>query len=118
MKKENIKLTPGSASEWYDLGVSLMRQSRFGDAINAFNRAAELASAELASSAELAAAELVSSAELVDLSPKDTSAPSPVQNPESYARAAFLNDIIRKSLASIEIIREIIGFVNKDLMNP
>ena len=75
MKKENIEITPGSASEWYDLGVSLMRQTRFGDAINAFNRAAELASCEL-------------------------------------------DDIKKKSLASIGVIREIIGFVNKDLMNP
>ena len=75
MKKENIEITPGSASEWYDLGVSLMRETRFGDAINAFNRAAELASSEL-------------------------------------------DDIKKKSLASIGVIREIIGFVNKDLMNP
>lgn len=75
MKKENIEITPGSASEWYDLGVSLMRETRFGDAINAFNRAAELASGEL-------------------------------------------YDIKKKSLASIGVIREIIGFVNKDLMNP
>ena len=75
MKKENIETTPGSASEWYDLGVSLMRETRFGDAINAFNRAAELASCEL-------------------------------------------DDIKKKSLASIGVIREIIGFVNKDLMNP
>lgn len=75
MKKENIEITPGSASEWYDLGVSLMRETRFGDAINAFNRAAELASGEL-------------------------------------------DDIKKKSLASIGVIREIIGFVNKDLMNP
>ena len=49
----------------------------FGDAINAFSRAAELASGELENS-----------------------------------------DIKKKSLASIEVIREIIGFVNKDLMNP
>ena len=77
MKKENIETTPGSASEWYDLGVSLMRQTRFGDAINAFSRAAELASGELENS-----------------------------------------DIKKKSLGSIEVIREIIGFVNKDLMNP
>lgn len=77
MKKENIEITPGSASEWYDLGVSLMRETRFGDAINAFNRAAELASGELKNS-----------------------------------------DIKKKSLASIGVIREIIGFVNKDLMNP
>ena len=75
MKKENIEITPGSASEWYDLGVSLMRETRFGDAINAFNRAAELASCEL-------------------------------------------DDIKKKSLASIGVIREIIGFGNKDLMNP
>lgn len=75
MKTENLEITPGSASEWYDLGVSLMRETRFGDAINAFNRAAELASCEL-------------------------------------------DDIKKKSLASIGVIREIIGFVNKDLMNP
>ena len=54
-----------------------MRQTRFGDAINAFSRAAELASGELKNS-----------------------------------------DIKKKSLASIEVIQEIIGFVNKDLMNP
>ncbi|MGN0189057.1 MAG: tetratricopeptide repeat protein [Candidatus Cryptobacteroides sp.] len=76
MKKENIKITPGSASEWYDLGVSLMRQTRFGDAINAFQESARLAD------------------------------------------AGGLEDIKKKSLASVEVIRDIIGFVNKDLMNP
>ena len=77
MKKENIEITPGSASEWYDLGVSLMRETRFGDAINAFNRAAELASGKLENS-----------------------------------------DIKKKSLASIGVIREVIGCVDKDRMNP
>lgn len=101
MKKENIETTPGSASEWYDLGVSLMRQTRFGDAINAFSRAARLASGEL----DL-------------LSAKDVPDPSPSLNPDSSPRATSLNDIKRKSLASIEVIQEIIGFVNKDLMNP
>ena len=95
MKKENIEVTPGSASEWYDLGVSLMRQTLFGDAINAFNRAAELAS-EGPASEEFVSGESASG----NLALED------------------LADIKKKSLASIEVIQEIIGFVNKDLMNP
>lgn len=95
MKKENIEVTPGSASEWYDLGVSLMRQTRFGDAINAFNRAAELASEGPASEG--------------------------LASGESASGSLALEDLVnirKKSLASIEVIQKIIGFVNKDLMNP
>ena len=110
MKKENIEVTPGSASEWYDLGVSLMRQTRFGDAINAFNRAAELAS-EGPASEEFVSGESVSG----------RPASEGLASEESASGNLALEDLVnirKKSLASIEVIQEIIGFVNKDLMNP
>lgn len=64
----------GAAVEWLDLGLAFMRESRFGEAINALRNAAEAhdASAEVRS----------------------------------------------KALAAIEVIDDINGFVNTDLMNP
>ncbi|MGN1045993.1 MAG: hypothetical protein ACI4QG_02750 [Candidatus Cryptobacteroides sp.] len=115
MKKENIEVTPGSASEWYDLGVSLMRQTRFGDAINAFNRAAELASEGPAS--EGPASEEPASEEFVSGRPASEGLTSG-ESASGNLVLEDLADIKKKSLASIEVIQEIIGFVNKDLMNP
>lgn len=66
------KRTPGSAGEWYDLGVFFRRNARFGEAMNAFMKAAETGDDTLRSKAE----------------------------------------------ASIELLKEINGFVNTDLMNP
>lgn len=70
---ESIRKTPGSPSEWYDLGVFYRKNARFGEAMNAFRMAAETAN----------------------------------------------DDSLRaKALASIELLKEINGFVNVDLMNP
>ncbi len=70
---ESIRNTPGSPSEWYDLGVFYRKNARFGEAMNAFRMAAETAN----------------------------------------------DDSLRaKALASIELLKEINGFVNVDLMNP
>lgn len=63
-----------NAQELYDLGISLRQQERFGEAINAFRKAAVAEDAT--------------------------------------------DELIKKSLASVELIQEIKGFVNKDLMNP
>jgi len=63
-----------NAAELLDKAEQLRRESRFGDAINAFR---EAASAEDAT-----------------------------------------DDIRCKALASVELIQEINGFVNADLMNP
>lgn len=70
-KNCNMK-TPGSAEEWFDLGVSLRQDARFGEAMNAFMNAADTDDVLLRS----------------------------------------------KALASIELLKEINGFVNADLMNP
>jgi len=83
--KPDINTTPGSAAQWYDLGVSHMRLARFGDAVNAFQNAADAASEE-------EAAGVLASGE-----------------------AAVLRS---RASASIELIQEINGFVNTDLMNP
>ncbi len=73
MEIMNFQKTPGTASEWYDLGVFLRQNARFGEAINAFMKAAETAS----------------------------------------------DDVLKsKALASIDLLKEINGFVNADLMNP
>lgn len=76
MPVETDICAPGSASQWYDLGVLYRQNARFGDAINAFQTAADLA---LEESCEL---------------------------------------LRSRAIASIELIREINGFVNADLMNP
>ena len=79
--EEQIKLL-------YETGVEHRRNSRFGDAINAYEEAAALG--------EKAAA----------------SCPS-----DSAERREYL-DFAVKSRASAELIREINAFVNTDLMNP
>ena len=71
-KKDCYMKTPGSAEEWYDLGVFLRQNARFGEAMNAFLKASETEDDALRS----------------------------------------------KALASIELLKEINGFVNADLMNP
>lgn len=43
MQENTDRTTPESAAEWYDSGVSLRQQARFGEAVNAFRKAAELA---------------------------------------------------------------------------
>ncbi len=73
MKEYVNENTPGSPSEWYDLGVFYRRNARFGEAMNAFRMAAET-----------------------------TDDPS----------------LKAKALASIDLLKEINGFVNVDLMNP
>ena len=60
--------------ELYSLGVEYRKNTRFGDAINAFRAAA--------------------------------------------AAPDATDEIIKKSLASVELMQEINGFVNVDLMNP
>lgn len=82
-------ITPGPASQWYDLGVSFRKSARFGEAINAFQKAADLAVEELSRGDSL---------------------------PRADREAA--ETLLSRSIASIELIREINGFVNTDLMNP
>lgn len=76
----------------YALGVKYRQEGRFGDAINAFYAAAEMAGSLLAS--------------MGDGSGSIASGMSAIE------------DIKKKSLASVELIQEINGFVNTDLMNP
>ncbi len=64
----------GAAAEWLDLGLAFMRESRFGEAINALRNAAEA-----------------------------TDAPAEVRG---------------KAVAAIDVINDINGFVNTDLLNP
>ncbi len=51
--------TPVSPQEWYETGVLLRKQERFGEAINAFARAAELASDEKIRAAAIASIDLI-----------------------------------------------------------
>ncbi|MGM9747678.1 MAG: hypothetical protein ACI3ZN_02675 [Candidatus Cryptobacteroides sp.] len=73
----------------YEIGVEHRRNSRFGDAINAYEEAAALAEKAAASCSSDSAAE----------------------------RREYL-DFAVKSRASADLIREINAFVNTDLMNP
>ena len=92
MYKDDKSGTPGSPEEWFGLGVLYRRSSRFGEAINAFSSAAEAAAGELASVSASAA--------------------------DGTEKKAALEALRSKSLASIELLKEINGFVNADLMNP
>ena len=87
---KELKKTPGSPEEWYDLGVLYRRNARFGDAVNAFSMAAETAGDELASSC----------------------------GTDGMSRKNALAALRSKALASIELLKDINGFVNADLMNP
>lgn len=69
----------------FELGVKYRQECRFGDAINVFASAVEIA-------------------EKSDCSDE--------------ADKNVLQEIKEKSLASIELMQEINGFVNMDLMNP
>ena len=59
MEDVNNTMTPGSASEWYDLGVFYRRNARFGDAINAFLSAAEVAEDEALKAKAMASVALI-----------------------------------------------------------
>lgn len=87
--------TPGSPTEWFDLGVSLRQQACFGDAMNAFMMAAETAVEEMK--------------RIRDVFPR---------NPAVENDIAALESLRSRALASVELLKEINGFVNVDLMNP
>lgn len=89
---ENISGIAASLEKQFDAAVSLRQQGRFGDAVNAFMAVAEEADVEINRPAD------------------------PTGDPlDSVVRLKELRD---SSLASVELIRRITGFVNKDLMNP
>lgn len=86
---------PGSPAEWYDLGVFFRMNNRFGEAMNAFAEAAR------------AAEDLLAGSDGTDSS-GDT----------CTEKKRELERIRTNSLASLDLLREINGFVNTDLMNP
>lgn len=75
------------AEATYGRAVALRQSGKFGEAINAFREAAELAESGL-------------------------------EDAEAGQERNAMQEIIKKSLASVELIQEINGFVNTDLMNP
>ena len=92
----NISDAAGRVRKIYAIGVDLRRAARFGEAINAFREAACLAD-DLA--ADIDHIEMESADEIRDM------------------KNALL-EIRSRALASVELIQEINGFVNVDLMNP
>lgn len=90
---------PGSPAEWYDLGVFFRMNNRFGEAINAFSEAVRAAEDELSRL----------SADIPDAS---------ASGPAGPERIRGLERIRASALASIDLLKEINGFVNTDLMNP
>ncbi|MCM1176734.1 MAG: hypothetical protein NC115_06615 [Bacteroidales bacterium] len=92
--------TPESAAQWYDLGVFYRQNARFGDAVNAFQKAADLALEESRGTSVTGEA---------------VNGTVPVDCPEIQPVPETLRS---RALASIELIKEINGFVNVDLMNP
>lgn len=83
------------ARKHYEEGVSLRQETRFGEALNAF----------------MAAIAAVDEALSAVASGSDSGAVSADSD-------ASLLEIRSRSEASIGLLREIIGFVNTDLMNP
>ncbi len=105
MNNLEINSTPGSPREWFELGVSLRKAERFGEAINAFSRAAQCAEDQIAVSDNVAGKIAVSG----DV---------PATDCDSQTARAEAEKIRSESLASIELIQEIRSFANTDLMNP
>lgn len=83
-----VEKTPESAAEWYGFGVFLRMNGRFGEAINAFMEAADVAEKEISGC------------------------------PDDVETIKALEEIRSKAFASVDLLKEINGFVNKDLMNP
>ncbi len=98
MGAQNDMKSPVSPQEWYEAGVLYRREERFGEAINAFARAAELASEEMTGIR--------------------ASSPSGAVSPEGEEKISELSKIRAAALASIDLIHEITSFANTDLMNP
>lgn len=92
----NISDAAGRVRQIYAKGVELRRAACFGEAINAFREAACLAD-DLA--ADIDHIEMETADEILDM------------------KNALL-EIRSRALASVELIQEINGFVNADLMNP
>ncbi len=105
MGTQNDKNSPVSPLEWYEAGVLLRQEERFGEAINAFARAAELADEEIAAAETFSECGVPPTAGLQE---KATEGDNIFE----------LRKIKATSLAFIELIREINSFANTDLMNP
>lgn len=82
----------------YDIAVGLRQNARFGEAINMFMRAADESSA------------LLSRIDAADHRNCSDCAPEDIRN--------ALLQIRSRAKASVELLQEINGFVNTDLMNP
>ncbi len=107
MGVQNDMKSPVSPQEWYEAGVLFRREERFGEAINAFARAAELASEEMAG---------IKSA-LSD-GAEQCERPTSTDEGVDKDRLSELEKIRAAALTSIDLIREITSFANTDLMNP
>ncbi len=107
-KHDNMK-SPASPQEWYEAGVSLRARERFGEAVNAFRTAADLASAAIS------AAESSSFPPCADGRAAGDGVGKGGGNGEGLEE---LRKIRSASLAFIDLIDEIRSFVNKDLLNP
>lgn len=86
----------------YDVAVGLRQAARFGEAINVFNKAADEAEALLTALSGEAC--------------REACFVSPDAFPEDIKNA--LLQICSRAKASVELLQEINGFVNTDLMNP
>lgn len=100
------------ARKHYDEGVSLRQEARFGEALNAFMSA--IAAVDEALSAGNAACR--SGQSLSNAAARSMTDAAP--GSDSAGIDASLLEIRSRSEASIGLLREIIGFVNTDLMNP
>lgn len=100
------------ARKHYEEGVSLRQEARFGEALNAFMAA--IAAVDEALSAGNAACR--SGQSLSNAAARSMTDAAP--GSDSAGIDASLLEIRSRSEASIGLLREIIGFVNTDLMNP
>lgn len=83
----------------YELAVGLRQNARFGDAINAFRTVVERCDSLISDMASQGLSDAASSSDNDEI--KNT-----------------LLQICSRAKASIELLQEINGFVNTDLMNP
>lgn len=108
-----IPETVARARKHYEEGVSLRQEARFGEALNAFMSAIAAVDEALSSAGNPACRPGQSLSNAAVLSMTDA-----VPGPASAGIDASLLEIRSRSEASIGLLREIIGFVNTDLMNP
>lgn len=91
----------------YEIAVGLRQNARFGEAINAFRTVADICESLISDMA---------SQDLSDAASEEV--PDAAYSSDNDEIKNTLLQMRSRAIASIELLQEINGFVNTDLMNP